>query len=272
MEHHPYQISSVTSLSNLIGQPIRTTGCLLLYCTEGRSIVECNFKSIPFKNGDILIIFSDTLFSINKISHRFKTRYFELSAALTDETTFNSDGSFFDWLDEHPVFRIPDENKKDMELWLSAIDWIEDNATSKYKHIMLRNHWHNFFLGLESVLKHQLTSSDIKPISSARKIFDGFCKLLSENCRKHHDVKFYADKLCITPYYLLCITKRIYATSPKELIDRQIVMEIKSLLTTTELSVKEISEMYNFESSSYLGRFFRRNIGMTPTEYRNHHN
>lgn len=46
------------------------------------------------------------------------------------------------------------------------------------------------------------------------------------------------------------------------------MMEIKSLLTTTELTVKEIADMYCFESSSYLGRYFRRHIGMTPSEYR----
>lgn len=271
MEEQPYQKSSIISFSDLIGRHFRTAGCILLYCTEGRSVVECNFKSIPFRKGSIFIVFSDTLFSMKKASPGFKARYYELSVALTDETTFTSSGSFFDWLYEHPIFMIPNDKQNDMNLWLSMMDWIETNMTEKYKHMMLRNQWHNFFLGLESVLKHQLTEKDIKAISSSRKMFDEFCKLLSENCRKHHDVKFYADKLCITPFYLSRITKRVYTVSPKEMIDRQIVMEIKLLLTSTELSVKEISERYNFESSSYLGRYFRRHIGMTPSEYRNSH-
>ena len=199
------------------------------------------------------------------------TRYFELSVALTDETTYTSGGAFFDWLYEYPVFRIPDDRKKDMEIWLMMMDWIEVNTIGKYRNQMLRNLWQNFFLGLESVLSHRLTDHGIKTISSARKLFDGFCRLLSENCRRYHDVKFYADKLCITPYYLFCITQRIFAVSPKELIDRQIVMEIKALLTSTEMTVKEIAEEYNFESSSYLGRYFRRHTGMTPSEYRGLH-
>lgn len=268
MDRQPYQISDITSFSDFIGRPLRTNGCILLYCTEGRSVVECNFRSMPFRKGDMVIVFSDTLFSMQKTSPGFRTRYFELSVALTDETTFNSGGGFFDWLYEHPVFSIPDDKRPDMDLWLSAMDWIEANATGKYKNIMLRNLWHNFFLGLELVLKHRLTDNDIKPLSPSRKIFDDFCKLMSENCRRHHDVKFYADKLCITPFYLSCITKRTFSVSPKELIDRQIVMEIKSLLTTTELTVKEIAAQYNFESSSYLGRYFRRHTGMTPSAYR----
>lgn len=272
MEKQSYHNTFTTSLSEFIGRPLRTDGCILLYCTDGYATVDCNFTTMAFRKGFMMVIFSDMLFSIKKISKGFKAHYFELSVALTDETTFNSADAFFDWLYEHPIFFVPDEKKHDIELWLSAMNWIEANAAGKYKKMMLRNQWHNFFLGLESVLKHRLAENDMKPISPRRKLFNNFCKLLSENCREHHDVKFYADRLCITPYYLACITNRIFAASPKEIIDRQIIMEIKSLLTTTELSIKEICNLYGFESSSYLGRFFRRNIGMTPTEYRNRHN
>lgn len=272
MEKQSYQTSFITSLSDSIGRPIRTTGCILLYCLEGHAVAECNFTDRPFGKGCMAIIFSDTLFSIKRISPGFKARYFELSVALTDESTFTSAGAFFDWLYEHPVFSVPDERKQDIELWLSMMDWIETNTTGKYRNMMLRNQWHNFFLGVESVLKNRLTERDIKTISASRRLFNGFCKLLSENCRRYHEVKFYADKLCVTPYYLSRITHRIFSVSPKELIDRQIVMEIKSLLTTTELSVKEIADLYNFESSSYLGRYFRRHVGMTPSEYRDRYN
>ncbi len=242
---------------------------MMLYCLEGRAVVECNFRSMAFRKGDVVIVFSDTLFSMIKISPGFRARYCELSAALTDETTFNSGGAFFDWLYEHPVFHLDLARRKEIETWFASLDWIESNVVEKYKSLMFRNHWHNFFLGLESALN--LDDNEVKSISSYRTIFDSFCKLLSENCRIRHDVKFYADRLCITPCYLSKVTNRIFRVAPKELIDRQIVMEIKSLLTSTEMSVKEIATHYNFESSSYLGRYFRRHTGMTPSEYRAAH-
>lgn len=216
----------------------------------------------------MLIVFSDILFTMQRVSRGFVARYFELSASLTDESTFASDGAFFEWLTDTPVFMIPEEKRKDVDLWFSMMDWIETNSAIKYRNMMLRNQWQNFFLGLESELQQRLEDNDIRPISSSRKIFDGFCRLLCDNSRKHHDVQFYADKLCITPYYLSLVTRRVFDVSPKELIDRQIVMEIKSLLTSTELTIKEIATQYNFESSSYLGRYFRRHTGMTPSQYR----
>lgn len=81
-------------------------------------------------------------------------------------------------------------------------------------------------------------------------------------------MKFYANKLCVTPYYLSRITFRTVGLSPKKMIDRQIVTEMKRLLITTDLSAKEIADRFDFESTSYMGRYFRRHTGMTPTEFR----
>lgn len=45
-------------------------------------------------------------------------------------------------------------------------------------------------------------------------------------------------------------------------------MEIKHLLTSTDMTIKEIANMFHFDSTSYLGRYFRRHTGMTPSEFR----
>lgn len=214
------------------------------------------------------IFFYDTLFSVEKVSKDFMVRKFDLSIALTDESTYISSGPFFDWLDENPVIAVPNERHKDLELWFESLEWIDKKADSNYKNVMLRNQWQNFFLAFESIVKPLLTTAHIETISPSRDIFQRFCLLLYENCLTHHDVKFYADKLFITPYYLSKITSRILHASPKEMIDRQLIMEIKILLTTTTLTVSEIADKRHFESASYLGRYFRRHIGMTPLDYR----
>lgn len=237
-------------------------------CVSGYAVVECNFTRKPFRHGCIAVIFSDTLFSAVKVSREFRVIKFELSLPLTDEVTYVSSGPFFDWLAENQVCVIPESARNDFRLWLDGLRWIERNAEEGYRNSMSRNQWQNFFLGFESVVKPLLDTCNIKTTSSSRSLFNKFCQLLCENCRTRHDVKFYADKLCITPYYLSKITFRIFQTSPKELIDRQLVMEIKALLATTDLTVKEIADRYCFESASYLGRYFRRHVGMTPLAYR----
>lgn len=268
MNNTAYISYEESDLRNNLGKPLRTKGCILMFCTSGHATVESNFIRMPFRHGYMAVILSDTLFSVEKVSNNFTVKKFELSVALTDEATYISSGPFFDWLDENQVFAIPEERRKDVELWLGSMEWINHNADASYKNAMMRNQWQNFFLGFESVVKPLLETSDMKTISSSRRLFHRFCQLLSDNCRTRHDVKFYADKLCITPCYLSRITDRIFQVSPKELIDRQLILEIKALLTTTDLTVKEIADRYCFESASYLGRYFRKHVGMTPLDYR----
>lgn len=263
--------SEITDLRDNLGKPLRTKGCMLMFCTSGCAVLECNFTRMVFRRGYMAVIFSDTLFSVEKVSAGFGVRKFELSVALTDEVTYISSGPFFDWLADNQVFAIPSERRRAIDLWLEWIDWIEAYADAAYKNVMLRNQWQNFFIGFESVVGPQLQARDMETISCSRKYFHRFCQLLCENCRTEHNVKFYADKLCITPYYLSKVTSRIFQVSPKELIDRQLMMEIKALLTTTNLTVTEIADRYCFESASYLGRYFRRHAGVTPLEYRRQH-
>ena len=111
-------------------------------------------------------------------------------------------------------------------------------------------------------------TSDGEMPDRSHRLFNGFCKLVTEHCYTQHEVKFYADRLCITPYYLSKITARIAEMRPKQLIDWQIVMEIKHLLTSTDLTIKEIADRFHFDSASYLGRYFRRHTGLTLTEFR----
>lgn len=55
---------------------------------------------------------------------------------------------------------------------------------------------------------------------------------------------------------------------PKAIIDRHIISEIKLLLTFSDLSVQQIADRLDFPDQSYLGRFFRKAVGMSPTAYR----
>ncbi len=96
----------------------------------------------------------------------------------------------------------------------------------------------------------------------------GFFKLLATHCHEERDVGFYADKLSITTTYLYKLCRKYMLLSPKELIDRQTISEIKSYLVNTDMSVKAIASRLNFEDVSYMCRYFRRLTGTSPDGYR----
>ena len=56
--------------------------------------------------------------------------------------------------------------------------------------------------------------------------------------------------------------------SAKEIIDEFLTLEIKVALQSTNLSLKEIADRYNFPDQSFFGRYFKKHTGMSPKEYR----
>lgn len=93
--------------------------------------------------------------------------------------------------------------------------------------------------------------------------------LIREHSAQEHQVDYYANRLCITPRYLnASVTLYSNGRTPKQLIDEQLIAEIKVQLNNPNLSVAEIAQRFNFQEPANLSRFFKKKTGMSPKECR----
>ena len=104
--------------------------------------------------------------------------------------------------------------------------------------------------------------------SRAEKIFSDFIQLAQENFRKERRVGWYAKQMCISAKYLSEAVKSISHKTPAEWIDYYVTLELRILLKTTAKSIKEIAIDLNFSNQSFLGKYFKERVGMSPKEYR----
>lgn len=95
-----------------------------------------------------------------------------------------------------------------------------------------------------------------------------FIKLVYQNLKEQHSVRFYADELCITPNYLNEIITRAMRISAKQYIRGKMMDEAKRLLVYTDLSVSEIALELGYSTVSYFVRSFRQFTQKTPLLYR----
>ena len=98
--------------------------------------------------------------------------------------------------------------------------------------------------------------------------FRRFMQILVDNYRRERSVSFYAQQLCITPKYLTTLIKRISGQSVSEWIDSYVILEAKTLLKHSHMSIQEIAYYLNFPNQSFFGSYFKRNTGMSPTQYK----
>ncbi len=96
-----------------------------------------------------------------------------------------------------------------------------------------------------------------------------FMQLLINNHLKNREVRFYAEKMNITPKYLSMVTLETNGMNAKRYIDNYIITEIKLLLKSSSKSIQEISVLFNFADQSFFTKYFKHHTNLTPKEYRN---
>jgi len=100
-----------------------------------------------------------------------------------------------------------------------------------------------------------------------------FQKLIEKNYSKLKLPKDYAELLYITPNHLNALCSAILGISSGEVIRKRIALEAKRLLINHEFSISQIADQLNFADNSYFSKFFKKQAGVTPEEFRKqHHN
>ncbi|WP_294199890.1 MULTISPECIES: AraC family transcriptional regulator [Chryseobacterium] len=114
-------------------------------------------------------------------------------------------------------------------------------------------------------------SSQTQPVNRPEIIYKNFYSLLCIHYKEERSIKFYADKLNITPKYFSKTIKQISKKNASDLIDEMVIMGAKALLKCTDQSVQQISTEFNFPNPSFFGTFFKRKTGITTLQYRKQH-
>ena len=102
----------------------------------------------------------------------------------------------------------------------------------------------------------------------AESIFTSFIKLVEQNFRVERRVGWDAEQMCITPKYLSETVKAVSKRRPNEWIDNYVMSELCVLLKNSSMSIKEITLAMHFPNQSFLGKFFKEHMGVSPKEWR----
>ena len=92
--------------------------------------------------------------------------------------------------------------------------------------------------------------------------------MLEAEYRKERSVVYFANRLCISPKHLSMVVKKVSGRTASDWIDEYVVLEAKQMLRTTTLTVQEVSRELNFANQSFFGKYFKKHVGMSPSEYR----
>lgn len=131
-------------------------------------------------------------------------------------------------------------------------------------------------LCLVSLKEVLITSPDgvLVPYEMTRQqqVFDRFIELLDIHYTHERSVQYYANKLGVTSKYLSMLSKMTVGTTSSAVINQYVTFRVKQLLYRGQLNVKQISQLLNFPTQSFFGRYFKRVVGCSPRQYMKQNN
>lgn len=251
---------------------VQSDAYIVVLCLEGRGDVTIEGKKYDVRKNDMFICHPHQFIENAMMSYNFKFKGLLMSSRYFQSIFFLPGKMWKAGLDVRkiPVFHLED---KDVDGFLVNYEMLQ----YKLSRTDLPHHQQTIKLLLQSlvyemydVIAHKLQlKEDVNyGYSSGEILFGRFANLLSTELPHRHPVGYYADKLCITPKYLSAICKKQAGKTASDLINEMTVNYIKQMLTSSEKSIKEIAADTGFDNLSFFGKFVRRELGMSPREYR----
>lgn len=158
------------------------------------------------------------------------------------------------------------QREKNIKELFAAISEELTQSITPTRLLIISNYIANILLMINE-LNHENPKS-IKQNNSL-KLFNDFKQLVFNEKNKNKPIKHYTDKLNTSGLSLEKAFKKYEQTTPKQWLIQILILEIKQELRYTRLTVSEIAFRYGFSDVSNFTKFFKKNTGITPTEFRN---
>ena len=133
---------------------------------------------------------------------------------------------------------------------------------------VLRSYLHILLVQIQRICAIQEAKVSNGQDKIAQKLTRRFKQLITQKFTTGQSMQEYADQLNISVNHLNKTVKAATGHTPGQLIRQEVVLEAKRLFQHTDLTVTEVGHRLGFDDPSYFGRFFKREAGVSPGQFR----
>lgn len=250
-------------------QPCRLNATTIFICVGGTIDGTVNLKEYKITAGSVLVVFAGDVICVTSAKD-VEAYAILISQPYIDELKidFKKRVEIFINVRTNANFSVPHEALTILRPYYQLFKNSIENNVSEIDEI-IRGLVTSFLYTIISIVKqYSLLQSASTEIPRNQQIFDKFISLLMRYHCFQHSVKFYAEKLNLTPKYLSFAIKEYSGKGALEWINEYVLLEAKMMLHNSDISIKEIAYSLNFITQSAFGKYFKQQMGMSPKAYR----
>ena len=252
--------------------PSRLNALIIGVGIEGETSLTSNLQEFRLKK-DSLFIFSPKHILQVQSNNRFKAHLIVIAPDFLKRINIDTKRMMplFLQFGSLPCMELTHAESQSLRSFISMVEQELKGSETDFSSEIIGGLIAATIYKVGDILTHYLTEHpevDSPIHNRAEEYFRQFTELLGEHYKHERSVGFYARQLCITPKYLTTLIKRIIGKSVSEWIDNYVILEAKTLLKYSNMSVQEIAYYLNFPNQSFFGSYFKRNAGMSPSQYK----
>ena len=238
------------------GQPMLTHEYRLFYTTAGEAHYVVNMRPFHLTAGTALITTPGSILELESVSDDFSMQAFVIAELPATTDAFEQSTLLI--LGEHMQRHILDY----FDMLAEAVqtpNW----SVKTVRHLILA-----LFGELRADPATKSAEQLLERPTKGEIVFNKFLDLLNEYGDKERRIPFYAERLFLSPNRLSTIIKDFSGQTIMEWIDRRTIQRAKVLLRFTDKPIYEIGWDLGFNNPAFFAKFFKREVGQTPKEYR----
>lgn len=235
-------------------QPYRVEEGRVMMVTQGWVRLVVNLEEVRLQQQMLVVLVPDSIFEIVERSDDFSMQAF----SFKDLPVFTS-------LNHQSVLTL------DREEWLLASKYVELIWLEVQHQPLLPDVITHLQTALLLELKRIADREEALRRKSATRqetIFHNFLNLVNLHGLRERKIEFYAGKLCVTPNHLGAVIRKASGLTVMQWLNRHAIQKAKLLLRYSDLPIWEVAERMNFANPSFFSKFFKRETGITPADYR----
>lgn len=249
--------------------PLKIDKVIQIVVLSGRMSCLVDLKAYSLQAPAMAILLPGQVLESLEYDEEFKTLTMIMSKEFTD--SFNLPVSlqerlFIQTNHFHPI------SQEVLEVYVSCFNQIKSVIKQKdnpYRREIIKCLFSAHYYGLGYYI-HSSNSQNKQTVRMTyqQELCERFITLVSENYKEKREIGYYADKLCVSNKYLSSLLKQETGLTALQWIEKYVVLYAKSCLSSTSMTVQQISDELFFPSQSVFGKYFKRVEGISPKQYR----
>lgn len=255
------------SMLTSLREPVKFAATTWIFVFNGSGRADINLVNHEISAPALVSVKSTQIMQPTFLSPDFNATVMVMSKRLSENLFLFLNSSPLASISlRHPVVSIPDDSVQDFKDFIQATKSLLAETSNPYGsqalmyHLLLFIHRYGY--------KCFLPFKD-EVVSRQGRMSDQFLALVQQNFRKERFLDFYASKLDVTPKHLSRTIKKQTGFTAVEWIERYVILEAKVLLKSSNLNIQQIADELNFPSQSFFGKYFKKQTGLSPKEFRN---